>query len=91
MAEFLDVVLADDQHDVSVQEIVIRPGSGLIGKTLMDLRREDGRRPLIIAIRLDAGLYHTNPAPGTVLEEDAVIIALGSGEELEHLRQTVNG
>lgn len=91
VAEFLDDVLYDEQHDVAVEEIVVRPGSSLIGKTVLDLRREDGRRPLIIAIRIGHARYLTNPAPQTVLEEDAVIIALGSGEELSHLRHTVNG
>lgn len=91
VAEFLDEVLYDEQHDVAVEEIVIRPGSSLIGKTLLDLRREDGRRPLIIAIRGEHERYHTNPAPSTMLEEDAVIIALGSADELSHLRHTVNG
>lgn len=91
VAEFLDEVLYDEQHDVAVEEIVVRPGSSLIGKTVMDLRREDGRRPLIIAIRIGHARYHTNPAPQTILEQDAVIIALGSAEELDHLRHTVNG
>jgi uncharacterized protein with PhoU and TrkA domain len=60
----------------------------MIGKTLMDLRTEDGRRSLIIAIRGPMGRYHTNPAPDTKLTEDSVIISLGSAEELDHLRIT---
>ncbi len=90
VAEFLDEVLSDDQHDVSVEEIVVHPGSPMIGRSLKDLRREDGRRSLIIAIRNVSGRYHTNPSPHTALAENSVIIALGSADELEHLRQTVN-
>ncbi len=90
VAEFLDEVLSDDQHDVSVEEIVVHPGSSMIGRSLKDMRREDGRRSLIIAIRNISGRYHTNPAPDTALSEHSVIIALGSAEELEHLRRTVN-
>jgi len=88
VSEFLDEVLYDEQHDVAVEEIVIQPGSPMIGKTLKDLRNEDGRRSLIIAIRGPLGRYHTNPAPDTKLAEDAVIIALGSAEELSDLRST---
>lgn len=88
VAEFLDEVLYDDQHDVAVEEIIIQPGSPMIGKTLMDLRTEDGRRSLIIAIRGAEGRYHTNPAPDTTLAKDSVIIALGSADELHHLRTT---
>ena len=91
VAEFLDEVLSDDTHDVSVEEIVVRTGSPMTGRTLMELRSEDGRRSLIIAIRGPDGSYHTNPAPNTALVEDSVIIALGSADELRHLRQTVSG
>ncbi len=90
VAEFLDEVLSDDQHDVSVEEIVVHPDSPMIGRSLKDMRREDGRRSLIIAIRNISGRYHTNPAPDTALSEHSVIIALGSAEELDHLRKTVN-
>lgn len=88
VAEFLDEVLYDEQHDVSVEEIIIRPGSPMIGQTLMDLRTTDGRRSLIIAIRGPEGRYHTNPGPETKLVEDSVIISLGSAQELQHLRNT---
>lgn len=90
VSEFLDEVLYDDQHDVSVEEIVVRPESPMIGQTLLEMKREDGRRSLIIAIRGANGGYHTNPAPDTALTKDTVIIALGSADELHHLRRTVN-
>ena len=91
VAEFLDEVLYDDQHDVAVEEIVIRRGSPMIGRSLSDLRSQEGWRSLVIAIRGPQGRYHTNPGPDTQLAEDSVIIALGSASELDHLRQTVDG
>lgn len=91
VAEFLDEVLYDEQHDVAVEEIVVGDDSPMVGQTLLDLRQADGRRPLIIAIRGSGGRYHTNPAPNTALTADTVIIALGSADELVHLRRTING
>lgn len=90
VSEFLDEVLYDNQHDVAVEEIIVRPGSPMIGRTLLEMKREDGRRSLIIAIRGANGSYHTNPAPDTAVTQDTVIIALGSADELHHLRRTVN-
>lgn len=89
VAEFLDEVLHDEGHDVAVNEVIVPIGSPMVGHTLMDLRADDGRRSLIIAIRQDDGHYHTNPAPQTTLSGGDVIIALGSAEELARLRSVV--
>ncbi len=86
VAEFLDEVLHDEGHDVAVNEVVVPNGSAMEGRTLMDLRADDGRRSLIIAIRQGNGRYHTNPAPTTELHGGDVIIALGSAAELNRLR-----
>ena len=91
VAEFIDEVLHDDQHDVAVEEVVVGVDSGMVGRTLIDLRQENGRRSLIIAIRPASSLeFHSNPAPETALKAGDVIIALGSAEELAALRQTVS-
>ncbi len=89
VAEFLDEVLHDEGHDVAVHEVVVPNGSPMLGRSLMDLRAEDGRRSLIIAIRQGDGNYHTNPAPSTTLNGGDVIIALGSAAELARLRSVV--
>lgn len=86
VAEFLDEVLHDESHDVSVHEVHVPKGSRMANRPLLDLAAGEGARPLIIAIRGDSGLYHSNPAPTTVLAEDDVIIALGSAAELSSLR-----
>lgn len=88
VSEFLDEILYDDQHDVAVEEIVIGATSPMIGKTLRDLRSEDDRRSLIIAVRTPNGQYQTNPEPDTTLARDSVIITLGSSDELDHLRSS---
>jgi voltage-gated potassium channel len=85
VAEFLDEVLHDDQHDVSVQEFVVNELSTMAGHKLMDLREGD-QRSLIIAIRKGNREYHTNPSPHTVVQGGDVLIALGSTSELNSLR-----
>ncbi len=86
VAEFIDEILQDEQHDVSVQEFVVTDESTIAGKRLLDLR--DGeQRSLIIAIRKPTQRYHTNPSPQTVVEVGDVLIALGSDDELAALRR----
>lgn len=89
VAEFIDEVLHDDQHDVAVEEVTVHPGSKAIGKPVADLREADGRRSLVIAIRKGDGRYRTNPPPKTELAEGDVIIALGSADELAALRRAI--
>ncbi len=88
VAEFLDEVLHDDQHDVSVQEVIVRSDSPMAGHKLLDLREGD-QRSLIIAIRKPDHRYHTNPSPHTVVEDGDVLIALGSFTELDSLRSRI--
>lgn len=88
VAEFLDEVLHDDQHDVSVQELVVKEHSPMAGHKLMDLREGD-QRSLIIAIRKGDRNYHTNPSPHTIVEAHDVLIALGSNSELDSLRSRI--
>lgn len=89
VAEFMDEILHDDSHDVSIHEIRVPAESPMIGHALKDLKFRDGQRPLIIAIRINNGRYHANPKPDTVIEADEVIIALGSALELRALKDLV--
>jgi len=88
VAEFIDEILHDDQHDVSVQEFVVSEGSSMSGHKLMDLRQGDSRS-LIIAIRKGDNQYHTNPSPHTEVQGGDVLIALGSHAELDMLRARI--
>lgn len=88
VAEFIDEILHDDQHDVSVQEFVLTPHSPLAGKRLMDLSNGD-HRSLIIAIRKGDNQYHTNPPSQTEVQGGDVLIALGSHAELDALRSRI--
>lgn len=86
VAEFLDEVLHDESHDVSVHEVQVAKGSPMVDRPLVELDSGAEGPPLIIAIRGHGGRYHSNPSPTTVLAEDEVIIALGSAAELSSLR-----
>lgn len=88
VAEFIDEILHDDQHDVSVQEFVLTDSSPVAGHRLMDLSTGD-HRSLIIAIRKGDNQYHTNPSSETEVQAGDVLIALGSHAELDALRARI--
>jgi len=85
VSEFLDEVLHDESHDVSVQELHVAEGSGIVGEALSVVTGLPGEHSQIIAIRKEPGRYHSNPAPDTVLMQGDVVIALGSAEQLQDL------
>ncbi len=89
VAEFIDEILHDEQHDVAVQEFVITEASSMVGQRLVELSQKTGKRSLIIAIRKTDNRYHTNPSPQTKMERGDVLIALGSDDELNALRRQI--
>jgi len=85
VADFLDVVMHDRELEVRLAEVTVVPGSAFIGKTLTDCAVRERSGATVVAIRRN-GFFDTNPAPGTVLAADDVIIALGTSEQLQALR-----
>jgi len=89
VAEFLDEVLHDESHDVSIQEVTVGVSSSLVGTTAGKLLDSLPRRPLLVAIRDPASHYVSNPPADTRLEAGHVLIILGSAEEIAALSAAV--
>lgn len=81
MVEVLDT-LHHAELGIGVEEMLVNPGSGVIGKTLEEsgLLAPAGAR--ILALRKQDGTLHVNPAAGMQLEEGDLVVALGSEEQL---------
>lgn len=90
VAEFLDEVLHDERHDVAVHEFRVPASSPAVGRTLAELAPADRDSPMVIAIAKAEGRYHANPPPETAVEPGEVIIALGSGHQLDGLRALID-
>lgn len=86
VAEFLDVVMHDENLDWRVQQVRVAPGSPLAGGTLGDLRLRERTGILLLAVRrtADAAL-EPNPPDELVVPPEAVLIALGTQGELDGL------
>jgi voltage-gated potassium channel len=85
VADFLDVVVHDEEVEYRLEELPLTDDSPLVGRTLGDahLRRDSGA--LVLAVRHKDGAFESNPAPEVVLEAGTTLIAIGTGEQLQAL------
>ena len=84
VAEFLDVVMHEDTLDWRIQQVPVQPGCRLVGETVGACRERTGVLPLAVRRSPDSTL-EANPAPDLVLPAGAVLIALGTKDELAAL------
>jgi voltage-gated potassium channel len=86
VAEFLDVVMHDEDLDFRIQQVHVSGGSSLVGRSLGELHLEERTGALLLAIRNGTGEpFEPHPASGTVVPPGAVLIALGTPAELDEL------
>jgi voltage-gated potassium channel len=87
VAEFLDVVMHDEDLDFRLKEVHVTPGSPLDGRTVADLASHTGAdAALLLAIRRGRGeQFEPNPPGDLVIPPGSVLIALGTQAELDRL------
>ncbi len=85
VADFLDVVVHDEEVEYRLEELPLTEASPLAGRTLGDvhLRRDSGA--LVLAVRHTDGSFESNPRPEVVLEAGTTLIAIGTGDQLQAL------
>ncbi|MGZ8745392.1 MAG: potassium channel family protein [Nocardioides sp.] len=86
VAEFLDVVMHDENLDWRVQQVPIGPASALAGRRVAEMRIAERTGALLLAVRRapDAAL-EPNPPGDLVAPAGTVLIALGTPAELDAL------
>ena len=84
LAEFLDEVLHDESHGVTVDEIEVPPTSPAVGQPLGDLVGPGGQ-PLVVALRDADHGYVANPSPSTPVPAGTVLVVLGSDVDVAAL------
>jgi voltage-gated potassium channel len=86
VAEFLDVVLHDEQVDWRIEQVPVTARSGLAGHTVGELQLAERTGALLLAVRRtpDEPLV-ANPSGDLVIPAGAILIALGGPDELDTL------
>jgi voltage-gated potassium channel len=84
VAEFLDEVVAAEEHDVDIHEVLVQAGSPAVGAELGAVSPAT-----VIALKSPEGDYSFNPPATRALEAGDVLIAVGSADQLDELANAV--
>jgi len=85
VVEFLDVVMHDGSLEFRLEEVSIRRGSRLAGRTLDQADVGETTGALVLALRGGDGAFLANPPRHTPLEAGQVLIAIGTEQQLSAL------
>lgn len=86
VAEFVDVVMHDEDESHHIQQIRLPEGAASAGQSLadLDLYRRSGAQ--VLGLRMPAkGSFLANPPPETVLRPGMTLIALGNTDQIATL------
>ena len=89
MVDVLDT-LHHGESDIGLEEVLIRPKTKAVGKSLIDSGLLDAAGAKLLAVRRRDGTLHINPSAELRLEEGDLIIALGSEQQLLTTAQMLN-
>jgi len=84
--EFLDVVMHDGSLEFRLEEVPVRAGSRLAGRTLREAGAGGASGALVLALRGRDGTFLTNPPVQTPVEAGYVLIAIGTRQQLSALQ-----
>ena len=87
VAEFVDVVMHERSMEFRMREVEISVDSSLAHHSLQSAKLRERANVLVLALRLTDGTFVANPDPGTVLEPEQVLIAVGTADDLERLER----
>jgi voltage-gated potassium channel len=82
---FLDVVTSASGPDLHMVEIQVTENCSNAGKTIRDARVRADTGAIIVALRHRDGSFDTTPEPDALIEPGAVIVGVGTTEELQRL------
>ncbi len=86
--DFIDVVAGKKNLDLQIEEITVRKGSSIAGKTLSELPLRSDLNIIIVAIQNEEkGIFIYNPKSDTRIDEGNKLIAIGEQSSLDKLKQ----
>jgi len=85
VAEFVDVVMHERSMEFRMQEVELTAASPLAGRSRRDANLRQHTNVLVLAVRAHGGTFVANPQPDLELDAGDVIIAVGTGDDLQRL------
>ncbi len=85
VVDFLDIATINNKLGLLMEEVTVRPGSGLVGKNLIESRLRQDFGIIIVAIKKSVNQMIFNPAPSETLDAGDVIVAIGQRDDLKRM------
>jgi voltage-gated potassium channel len=89
LVDVLDT-LHHGESDIGLEEVLVNPRTGAVGKTVSEAGLLDAARAKLLAVRRRDGSLHVNPSADLRLEEGDLLIALGSEPQLQATLAALN-
>lgn len=92
VAEFLDVVMHDETVDYDIEQVEIAASSTLCGRTVGEAAIAARTGAAILALREGSRAdFQPDPGPDVRLDDQSILIAVGTPAQLEALRTLAQG
>lgn len=85
--EFTDIALGDREIQLSIEDLIVEPGSPLDGSTLEKCTSPDGTSYMVIAVRRKNGALEMSPPISTTLAANDVIVVFGTRDHFSELEE----
>ena len=85
--ETTDIVLGDQEIELSIEDVSVQPGAQLDGATLEECTTPEGGNYMIIAVRRHDGELEMTPPPSTRISAHDVLVVFGTRDQLQQLEQ----
>jgi voltage-gated potassium channel len=86
VTEFLDVAMRDSGVEFRLEEVDVRAGSALAGRSVRETRLQEGGGALLLALRRAGAQFETNPSPEATIDPGDVVIVVGTADQVQEIR-----
>ena len=85
VVDFIDTAMMNGKLGLRMEEAILGPESGLVGKTLIESRIRQDFGVIIVAIKKPTNEMIFNPLPTAKLEAGDVIVAIGKKDDMKRM------
>jgi voltage-gated potassium channel len=89
VVDFVQLATSSGHLDLSMEQVHVREGSGLVGKSIVDAGIRQRFGVIVVAIRRGGDAMEFNPAPEFVIRAGDELVVLGRPESVKALEETV--
>lgn len=89
VVEFVQLATSADFLDLSMEQVEVREGSGLVNQTLVGCNLRQRFGVIVVGIQRAAGRMEFNPAPETVMRSGDHLVVLGPPDRLRSLESLI--